>query len=177
MDEYWIIIDGVPKGPYAADVIRGMNLPASTPVWREGMTDWVYLQDVAELNAQQPEEVVIVVEQEGMTPPPLPADDPMPQRPAPAEPASNGRAGAKPDGEPATSYLGWSIASIILCCVPLGIVSLIYSLKVNSYNNAGDYERARKCSRTTELWLITTITLGLVLSPLVSLLQIASALG
>lgn len=182
MNEYWIIIDGVPRGPYAAHELRSMNLPELTPVWREGMTDWVYLRDLADLNESEVEEVVVELEEEGtVVPPPLPDSESQaydePRQFTDQKHEHAGKPELQPCDEPAPSYLGWSIASIVLCCVPLGIVSLIYSLKVNSYNNAGDFARARKCSRTAELWLITTITLGLVLSPLVMLIQMASALG
>ena len=40
----------------------------------------------------------------------------------------------KPD-----NYLVWAILSTIFCCLPLGIVSIIYSSKVDSQYNAGDY--------------------------------------
>lgn len=40
----------------------------------------------------------------------------------------------KPD-----NYLVWAILCTILCCLPLGIVSIIYSSKVDGLYNQGDY--------------------------------------
>lgn len=47
---------------------------------------------------------------------------------------AQGQRPGKPD-----NYLVWAILSTIFCCLPLGIVSIVYSSKVDSQYNAGDY--------------------------------------
>ena len=50
--KYWIIIDGVQKGPLTIDEVaaeRSLNL--STPVWHEGLSDWTTVGALPELAA------------------------------------------------------------------------------------------------------------------------------
>ena len=63
------------------------------------------------------------------------------------------------------TYLGWSIAALILCCMIPAIVAIIYASKVSSRYSEGDYEGSRKASDIAEIWLIISVTLGLVSIP------------
>ncbi|XP_078507165.1 proline rich transmembrane protein 1B-like [Lissotriton helveticus] len=47
-----------------------------------------------------------------------------------------------------TDYLGYSIFTMLCCCLPIGIGALIYSIKTRDANNVGDAAQARKNSRT-----------------------------
>lgn len=47
----------------------------------------------------------------------------------------------KPD-----NYLVWAILSTLLCCLPLGVVSIVYAAKVDGLYNAGDYDGAQDAS-------------------------------
>ena len=67
--------------------------------------------------------------------------------------------------------LVWAILATILCCIPTGIVAIIYAGKVTSRYQAGDYEGAERASETGAGWCIGSIIAGIVLSPIVSLLQ------
>ena len=67
--------------------------------------------------------------------------------------------------------LVWAILATILCCIPTGIVAIIYAGKVTSRYQAGDYEGAERASETGAWWCIGSIIAGIVLSPIVSLLQ------
>lgn len=51
-----------------------------------------------------------------------------------------------PPGPPPENYLVWAILCTVLCCLPLGIVSIIKSTQVNSKWQLGDYEGARQAS-------------------------------
>lgn len=50
------------------------------------------------------------------------------------------------------SYLALAIISTILCCLPTGIISIIYATKVNSAYEDGKYEEANKASKSAKLW-------------------------
>ena len=50
-------------------------------------------------------------------------------------------------GAPPPTYLGWAIATTLLCCLPLGIASIVFSSQVNSKWNLGDAHGARMSSR------------------------------
>lgn len=45
------------------------------------------------------------------------------------------------------SYLALAIISTILCCLPTGIVSIIYATKVNSLYEDGNYDEAVRASK------------------------------
>ena len=55
----------------------------------------------------------------------------------------------KPD-----NYLVWAILSTLLCCIPLGVVSIVYSTKVDGLYNAGDYQGAQQASNNAKQWAI-----------------------
>lgn len=44
------------------------------------------------------------------------------------------------------SNLVWAILCTFLCCLPLGIVSIVYAAKVDGLYNSGDYEGAQDAS-------------------------------
>lgn len=52
------------------------------------------------------------------------------------------------------NYLVWAILCTVLCCLPLGIVSIVKASEVNSKWNAGDYEGAIKSSEAAKKWAI-----------------------
>lgn len=47
----------------------------------------------------------------------------------------------KPD-----NYLVWAILCTILCCLPLGVVSIVYAAKVDGLYAAGDLDAAQEAS-------------------------------
>ena len=58
-------------------------------------------------------------------------------------------AGAKPD-----NYMVFAIISTVLCCLPLGIVSIIHSTKVDNLWNTGQHEEARRASNQAKQFAI-----------------------
>lgn len=61
----------------------------------------------------------------------------------------------KPD-----SYLVWAILTTFLCCMPFGIVSIVYSTKVDSYWYAGQYSAAYDASHKAKVWAIASAVVG-----------------
>ena len=50
------------------------------------------------------------------------------------------------NGTPPDNNLVWAILSTVLCCLPLGIVSIIKSTNVNTLWAQGQYDEARKAA-------------------------------
>ena len=74
---------------------------------------------------------------------------------------AQGQRPMKPD-----NYLVWAILCTILCCLPLGIVSIIYSSKVDGLYNSGDYagaEDASKKAKNYAMWGAIISVIGVVL--------------
>lgn len=61
---------------------------------------------------------------------------------------------------PPDNYLVWAILSTVLCCLPLGIVSIIKSTEVNSKWEKGDVEGAMKSSKDAKKWAIWGAIIG-----------------
>lgn len=55
------------------------------------------------------------------------------------------------------SYLALAIITTIVCCLPTGIVSIIYSTKVNSLYEDGKYDEALKASKNAKTWGLISI--------------------
>lgn len=60
------------------------------------------------------------------------------------------------------SYLALAIISTILCCLPIGIVSIVYATKVNSLYADGNYEEANKASKNAKTWGLVSIGIGVL---------------
>lgn len=76
------------------------------------------------------------------------------------------------------NHLVWAILATIFCCVPTGVVSIVYAAQVNERIAAGDFAGARESSQKAKTWAWVSFGLGipvltflfLLLSPLFFLL-------
>jgi hypothetical protein len=69
------------------------------------------------------------------------------------------------EGLPPTvpSHMVWAVLSTILCCLPFGIVAIIYAAQVNTLVFRGDITGAMRASRTARNWVLATIGVGVLL--------------
>ena len=65
-------------------------------------------------------------------------------------------------------YLVLSIISTVCCCIPFGIVAIVYSAKINSATAAGDYETAAKAAKTARIWIIVSFVVGILANIIVA---------
>jgi hypothetical protein len=54
------------------------------------------------------------------------------------------------------SYLGWAIATLILCFWPTGIVAVVYATKVGNLLSIGDLRGAQDASHNAKVWCWVT---------------------
>ena len=59
-------------------------------------------------------------------------------------------------------YLVVSIISTLCCCIPFGIVAIVFSAKINSAVNSGNAEEARKSAKTARIWIIVAFAAGII---------------
>ena len=60
----------------------------------------------------------------------------------------------------------WAILTTILCCLPLGVVSIVFSTQVNSKWAQGDFDGAlnsAKRARQFAMWSAIALGIGVVL--------------
>lgn len=60
------------------------------------------------------------------------------------------------------NYLVESILVTIFCCLPLGIVGIIFASQVNSKFDTGDYEGAAKASKQAKQFMMWGLIAGVV---------------
>jgi hypothetical protein len=61
--------------------------------------------------------------------------------------------GGYPPQQPDTNLV-WGILSTLLCCWPLGVVSIVYASKVSGLWYQGRYEEALAASKSARNWAI-----------------------
>ena len=95
--------------------------------------------------------------------------------PPPPPPPSYGTPGQGAPGAPPKNYLVQSIIACILCCVPAGIVAIVFATQVNSKWQAGDYAGAQQASQRAKTWTIVTVVLGVIALAIAIPFQIKAA--
>lgn len=89
-------------------------------------------------------------------------------------PPVTGPGGASPYAPPAAhlgsgmggdipNYLPWAIVATLFCCLPGGIVSIIFASRANSAKAMGDYEGARRAAATAKTWIMVSVGVSLLL--------------
>ena len=79
------------------------------------------------------------------------------QPPPPGYPAP--QPGWPPQREP-DNYLVWGILVTVLCCLPFGIVSIVYSTKVSGLWVQGRYAEAQTAADNAKKWAIIGAVVG-----------------
>jgi hypothetical protein len=131
---------------------------------------------------------------QGSTPPPPDPDRPSGQpggygAPPPSEPYGQPPTGGygqapppspgygQPAGPPPPNYLVWAILTTVLCCLPLGVASIVFAAQVNSKHNAGDYAGAQEASQKAKKFAIWSAAAGLIVGVIYLVLAIAVGVG
>lgn len=65
-------------------------------------------------------------------------------------------------GSEVQNYLIPAILSTIFCCLPLGVVSIIFATQVNSKVAAGDLAGAAEASRKAKMFMFIAVGLGVL---------------
>ena len=104
--------------------------------WAEGMPAWVTVADVIGSSVPSP----------GIKPP-----LPEPYVPGKIAPAAS----KKPQ-----SYLVHAILATLFCCLPFGVVAIIYAAQVDSKYASGDLAGAERASMSAKKWYYAAVVTG-----------------
>ena len=58
-------------------------------------------------------------------------------------------------------YLVLSIISTLCCCLPFGVVGIVFSAKINSSMTAGNLEEAQNNAKMAKIWIIVSFAIGI----------------
>ena len=75
------------------------------------------------------------------------------------------------------THLLRSILVTIFCCLPLGIVGIVYASKVSSLMTSGRIDEAKAASESAGKWSLWGLILGLVSGILWFLIQVAASMA
>jgi hypothetical protein len=115
-------------GPFSLEELGGKKISKETLVWMEGLTDWIPAGNLAELQPLFP-----------MGMPNIPPVS-SPYNPVMME-------------KPPKNWLVESILVTLLCCLPFGIVGIVYATKVESLWVSGQHEASIKASKDAGKWV------------------------
>ena len=87
-------------------------------------------------------------------------------------PSGGGDAPARTEGEPAPrfgtlapdiqTYLVHSILATLFCCIPFGVVAIVFSVMATSAKNAGRFTEAVANAKQAWTWVKVSFWLGLI---------------
>lgn len=194
--QYWINHKGEQFGPVELDGLKEMALTSEAYVWHEGLDGWKKITQLPELQGYY-----VIVGQEsadsasqeaadmaGESPADTADSEPVAVNIPPIPDVAPGMWGQPQQGFQPPQYaqpqpadeptcpptnLVWAIISMVLCCVPTGIVAIVYALKVSNKYRIGDIKGAERASETGAWWCIATIILGIIFQPLTMLLMMS----
>jgi hypothetical protein len=79
----------------------------------------------------------------------------------PPQPETQTSYSAQPPQQDVPNYLVQAILTTVFCCLPLGIVSIVYAAQVNGKVLAGDRAGALESSRNARMWAWISFGAGL----------------
>jgi hypothetical protein len=85
----------------------------------------------------------------------------LPAAASPAVPLQATGVVLPPPGVIVPNYLVFAILATVLCCLPTGIVAIVFAAQVNSKLQAGDWAGAQAASKTAKIWCWVSLGLGL----------------
>ena len=130
-------------GPFTLEELKEKHISRDTMVWFQELGEWKRAETVSELN-----ELFI------FAPPPPPG--------VIASGANNTYKSSVPgDLKPPKTWLLESILATLLCCLPFGVVGIVYASKVETRFYAGDLVGAVKASSSAETWTLVSFFFGL----------------
>lgn len=159
---HYINSQGKQCGPIEEHQLASLGVTEETLVWTKGMSAW------------QPAGKVIAVEvlnpQVRVTPP---VGGGATCEPQPPITGGGGEGNITPKRQiPPENYLVWAILSTLLCCMPLGIVSIVFATNVNKHWLRGDYAAAEKASEQAKTWCFVSAGAGILLYVLIFVLSL-----
>lgn len=169
MNEYYYLdAQNQQQGPVSPTQFGALGVTASTYVWCAGMEQWKPAGEIPELTPY-----LTPVHQQ--TPPQHPGYQGGYGQQGTYNPNNFGNNG--PIMIPPQSYLVWAILATLFCCLPFGIVAIVYASQVDTEWSRGNYDGAYNKSRQARNWVIASAACGLAFALIYVILMVCGILG
>lgn len=142
-------------GPFTIEQLKERNITSETLVWKEGLADWVPARNLADLQS------LFSADASFAPPAAAPYAPPLMEKPP-------------------KNWLVESILVTLLCCLPLGIVGIVFATKVESLWTTGQRDAAIKASQDAAKWVKIGFFCGIagyILYGLLMVFGIAAGIG
>lgn len=178
---YYLDENQLQHGPIAKENLVSYGVKAENYVWKAGMPEWQKAKDVPELQQYFNIPPASPSQQQGYANAGAAMgsvagvagygaansrayEQTAYAQPQPSYPRQQGMYGQQHRQAPQKpeSYLVWSILATLCCCLPAGIVGIVYSAQVDSHYNNGRYQQAIDASSKAKTWCIVSLVLGLI---------------
>ena len=155
----WVYLNGIQQGPYTFDELSQLHITPSTPVWYEGLPQWLPASEAPAtaslfVSGQPGDEAAsqpVMSHTSTVSQPSVIADTVTSRTDIPPVPPT---------------FIGWSVFTL-LCCFPIGgLLGIIFSVMSGNAYRSGDYVKAKRLSESAEWCVILSIVIGLVTMPL-----------
>lgn len=171
MNTQWYYVSaGQQQGPVDEEQMRRMfqggQIVANTMVWCEGMANWQPLSSSSLYASFAPHGVP---QSASSSASPLATTSQASVYQAPAH-----QGGVASSTAPVPSYLWQSIAVTILCCLPAGIVAIVYASRVDGLNRLGDTAGALEASQKAKTWCLVSLVIGVAVTALLLIVPAAA---
>lgn len=150
--KYYIVLNGRQAGPFEESQLLSMGVNRHTMVWREGMQNWQEAGQLAELAYLFNNNNGNGNFQGGQTQQP-PRWGQYPGNYSPY----NSNVPPMPK-----TWLVESILATLFCCLPFGIVGIVYASKVSTSYLTGNYILAQKQSDDAKKWTLISVGVGVI---------------
>lgn len=135
-------------GPISPEDFGRYGVSETTMIWKQGMPNWVRAGQIPELSSF-------------FHTPPIPVGGNTHNSRTNGFSGQNQYKPIKPDNN-----MAWAVLSTVLCCMPIGIYSVIQASKVNGLYNSGFYDEAQHMADEAKKWAGIGAIAGLVFSAL-----------
>ena len=137
-------------GPFTLEELLQKGITADSYVWYEGLNNWTPARNLPEFKAHfaMSDNEPYYQQSSPTGPPPLNPNSPNPIR----------------QGIPPKNYLLESIICTLFCCLPAGIVAIVYASRVESLYYAGNIQGAQDASSKAKTWMIVSASAFIILT-------------
>ena len=139
-------------GPFTIEELKEKNITQDTLIWYEGLAQWTKAELLPEL-----QNVYIKIPQ----PIPQPTYNHPPNNPNYNNPYASNTNLNKP--YPPKTWMLEAILVTLFCCLPFGIVGIVFASKVNNLYAMGDYDGAKRASDNAKTWTLIAFFAGILI--------------